>query len=76
MKAISIRNIPDDVYAALQKMAKRNRRSLQEQIKLILEQEAKLGNRSFLTEAAEWRKRLKDRNLKDSVEMVRKDRAR
>jgi plasmid stability protein len=76
MKAISIRNIPDDVYSALQKMAKRNRRSLQEQIKLILEQEAKLGNRSFLIEAAEWRKRLKDRNLKDSVEMVRKDRAR
>ena len=76
MKAISIRNVPDDVYAALQEMAKKNRRSLQEQIKLILEQEAKLSNRSFLVDAAEWRKRLKDRNLKDAVEMVRKDRER
>ena len=34
MKAISIRNVAEDVYAGLQKIAKTNRRSLQEQIKL------------------------------------------
>ena len=76
MKAISIRNVPDHVYAGLQAMAKSNRRSLQEQIKLILEQEIKLCNRSFLAGAAEWRKRLQGRRLSDTVKLVRKDRQR
>ena len=76
MKAISVRNVPDHIYAGLQTMAKKNRRSLQEQIKLILEQEVELANRSFLASAAEWRKRLKGRGLNDTVAMVRKDRNR
>ena len=76
MKAISIRNVPDDVYTALQEMAKKNRRSLQEQVKFILERELKLNNRSFLAGAAEWRKLLKGRKLKDTEKMVREDRER
>ena len=76
MKAISIRNVPDDVYTALQEMAKKNRRSLQEQVKFILERELKLNNRSFLADAAEWRKLLKGRKLKDTEKMVREDRER
>ena len=76
MKAISIRNVPDDVYAALQQMAKKNRRSLQEQVKFILERELKLNNRSFLAGAAEWRKLLKGRKLKDIEKMVREERER
>jgi plasmid stability protein len=76
MKAISIRNVPDDVYTALQEMAKKNRRSLQEQVKLILERELKLSNRSFLIGAAEWRKRLERRKLKNTEKMVREDRER
>ena len=76
MKAISIRNVSDDVYTALQEIAKKNRRSLQEQIKLILEQEVKLNNRSILAGAAGWRKLLRGRELTDTVEMVRKDRER
>ena len=76
MKAISIRNVPDDVYTALQEIAKKNRRSLQEQVKFILERELKLNNRSFLAGAAEWRKLLKGRKLKDTEKMVREDRER
>jgi plasmid stability protein len=76
MRAISVRNVPEDVYAGLQAMAKTNRRSLQEQIKLILEQEVKLNKRSFLADAAEWRKKLKGRKFKDTVKDVRKDRQR
>ena len=76
MKAISVRNVPDHIYSGLQIIAKKNRRSLQEQIKLILEQEVELANRSFLARAAEWRKRLKGRGLNDTVAMVRKDRNR
>jgi plasmid stability protein len=76
MKAISIRNVPENVYAGLQEMAKTNRRSLQEQIKLILEQEVTLNKRSFLADAAEWRKKFQRRQFKDSVKDVRKDRQR
>jgi len=76
MKAISIRNVPEDVYAGLQHMAKTNRRSLQEQIKLILEQEVKLNKGSFLANAAEWRKKFQGRYFSDTVKDVRKDRQR
>ena len=76
MKAISVRNVPDHIYSALQIIAKKNRRSLQEQIKLIIEQEVELGNRSFLAAAADWRKRLSGRDLSDTVKTVRKDRER
>ncbi len=48
MKAICISNVPENIYTGLQIMARKNRRSLKEQIKLILEQEVELANRSFL----------------------------
>ncbi len=76
MKSISIRNVPENIYVSLQTMAKANRRSLQEQIKLILEQEVKLKKRSFLASAKDWRKRLNGRELSDTVKMVRRDRER
>ena len=76
MKAISIRNVPDNMYKALQQMAKQNRRSLQEQIKFILEQELKLSDRSFLARAAEWRRLLKGHKFRDIEKMVREDRER
>ena len=75
MKSISIRNLPDDVYASLQAMAKANRRSLQEQIKHLLEKEVKLVNGSSLVKAAEWRKRLKGRSHSDTVRLIREDRS-
>ena len=76
MKAISLRNVPENVYAGLQAMAQANRRSLQEQVKLILEQEVNMANRSFLTNAADWRKRLEKRAIKDTVKSIREDRDR
>ncbi|MEE8430110.1 MAG: hypothetical protein V3S16_02570 [Candidatus Desulfatibia sp.] len=76
MKAISIRNVPDDVYVVLQEMAKTNRRSLQEQIKYILELEVRLIKRSSVARAAEWRKRLKGRQFNDTVQSMREDRER
>jgi len=76
MKSISLRNVPDAVYSALQEMAKTNRRSLQEQIKCILEQETRLIKGSSLAAAARWRKQLKDRHFSDVVAMIREDRLR
>jgi len=76
MKSISIRNVPETVYTALQGMAKANHRSLQEQIKFILEQEVRLVKGSPLAAAANWRKQLKGRKHSDTVKMVRQDRLR
>jgi len=76
MKAISIRNVPDDVYSALSTMARDNRRSLQEQVKYILEQEVRLTKGSSMAKAKEWRERLKERRHSDTVLSVREDRQR
>ena len=42
MKALSIRNLPDDVYEALKNMAAANHRSMQEQVRCLIEREARL----------------------------------
>lgn len=76
MATISIRNISQETYEALKAMAAANHRSMQEQIRLILEREARLSRLSILTEASGWRERLKDRPLQDTVTDVREDRAR
>lgn len=76
MKAISIRNVPDDVYSALAAMAKNNHRSLQEQVKFLLEKEIKLLKGSSIANAYTWRKRLAHRHLTDTVESIREDRNR
>jgi len=76
MKSISIRNVPDQIYETLQAMAKSNHRSLQEQIKHLLEQETKLVVGSPLAKAERWRKKLKGRKGTDVVELIREDRDR
>ena len=76
MKSIGIRNVPDTIYTALQQMARANHRSLQEQIKYILEQEVGLVKGSPLDAAANWRKRFKSRKFTDTVTMIRQDRER
>lgn len=76
MKSISVRNVPDTVYTALQEMARANRRSLQEQIKFILEKEAVLVKGSSLAAAANWRKQFKGRKFTDTVKMIQQDRKR
>jgi len=76
MRAMSLRNIPEDVYRGLQEMAKSNRRSLQEQTKYLLEQEVKLRQGSFMFKANAWRHKLKDRGFSDTIKTIREDRER
>ncbi|MBK7423603.1 MAG: ribbon-helix-helix protein, CopG family [Propionivibrio sp.] len=76
MKALSIRNLPDDVYEALKKMAADNHRSMQEQVRCLIEREARLARGSGLEVARAWRLRLAGRSLGDTVEDVRQDRER
>lgn len=76
MKALSIRNLPDDVYEVLRAMAVTNHRSVQEQVRCMIERETKLSIAPGLATAHAWRMRLAGRNLSDTVEDVRQDRAR
>ena len=76
MKALSIRNLPDDVYEALKALAAANHRSMQEQVRCIVEREARLASGPGLAVARTWRLRLAGRTLGDTVEDVRQDRAR
>ena len=76
MKALSIRNLPDDVYDALKAMAAANHRSMQEQVRSIIERETRLAASPGLAAAREWRTRLAGRTLGDTVADVQQDRAR
>lgn len=76
MKALSIRNLPDDVYEALKAMAATNHRSLQEQVRCLIERETRLAAGPGLAAARAWRLRLAGRSLGNTVEDVRQDRAR
>lgn len=76
MKALSIRNLPDEVYEALKAMAAANHRSIQEQVRCLIEREAKLASGCGLATAHAWRLRLAGRQLGDTVEDLRQDRAR
>jgi len=66
MKVFTIRDVPDEVYITLKNWAKANHRSMQEQVKYILEREVQLiGRGSGLAGAREWRDRLKGRDWGD-----------
>ena len=76
MAAITIRNVPDDLYRTLVKIAGRNRRSLQQQLLVLLEQARVLDADSPLDNAAKIRRRLANRKLGNSVAELREERAR
>ena len=76
MKALSIRNLSDEAYEALKAMAVANHRSMQEQVRSMIERETRLAAKPGLAAARAWRLRLAGRELGDTVDDVRQDRAR
>ena len=76
MKDLTIRDVDEQVYQRLQEMARVNRRSLQAQIKLILEREVQLTQGSYIHKVQEWRQRLADRPWGDIVSDIRRERER
>ena len=61
MKTLTIRDVDERVYLRLQEMAKINHRSLQAQVKLILEREVQLTQGSHVHKVQQWRQHLADR---------------
>ncbi|PIP39979.1 MAG: hypothetical protein COX19_06655 [Desulfobacterales bacterium CG23_combo_of_CG06-09_8_20_14_all_51_8] len=76
MKNLTIRNIPDDLYQIIGRVASRNRRSIQQQLLVQLERLRIMDNESPLIRAAGIRKRLAGRHLGDTVLEVREERSR
>ena len=76
MKALTIRNIPDDLYRIITSMARRNRRSIQQQVLCILDRARVLGSESPVKRAMTIRQNLAGRELGDTVDEVRKERMR
>ena len=76
MRVITVRNVPDSLYRTIVRLAKRNRRSIQQQAVAILERAAALDCESPVTEAAAIRSRLAGRSLGDTVQELREERSR
>lgn len=76
MKTLTIRNIPDDIYDAVSDLAKRNRRSIQQQMIIMLERARSMRDQSPMVQAAEMRRKLAGRDLGDTVREIRRERDR
>lgn len=76
MKVITVRSLDEDIYLALKRLAKINRRSLQEQVKLILEREIRLAGKSPEAKCRDWRALLSDRAWGDITDDIRRERNR
>ncbi|MCK6526319.1 hypothetical protein L6R50_01730 [Myxococcota bacterium] len=76
LKVITVRNVPDDLYRTLARLAERNRRSLQQQVLVLLEQARVYDRDSPVERARAMRRRFAGRALGDTVAEVRAERER
>ena len=70
------RNLDDAVVARLKARAKANGRSLEAEVRLILEQSAKVDMATARQMVLDTREKLKGRKFPDVVELIREDRDR
>jgi hypothetical protein len=76
MKVLTIRNIPEDLYRIIGRLAQRNRRSIQQQILMILDRARILDSAEHIEKAAEIRLRLAGRELGNTIDEIREERNR
>lgn len=76
MKVLTIRGVDEQTYRGLREMARVNQRSLQAQVKLILEREVQLTQGGQSHQAEEWRQKLADRHWGNIVDDIRRERER
>ncbi len=76
MKTLTVRNVPDAVYAGLADWARASHRSLQEQVRHLLEEDVRLRGVSVVESAQAYRTKIASRQLGDVVADVREDRNR
>lgn len=76
MAQILVRNIDDAVVERLKARARTNDRSLEAEVRQILEQSAKFDMSQARQIVMERRKKLQGRKFTDSVDLIREDRDR
>jgi len=76
MAQIVVRGLDDQLVERLKKQAERNGRSLQSEIKMILQQASRVDMEAAQELADRIRSRLGDRKFDDSAELIREDRER
>lgn len=76
MKSLTIRNIPDDLYHTIHRIAARNRRSMQQQLLFMLDRMRVLNTDPPVEKATAIRKRLAGRALGNTLDELHEDRAR
>jgi plasmid stability protein len=76
MAQIIVRNLDDVVVERLKTRARDNDRSLEAEVRHILEQSAKVDMAQARLIVMERRKKLQGRKFADSVELIREDRDR
>lgn len=76
VKAITIRNITEDLYNAVVRLAQLNRRSIQQQVIILLERARQLDTEPPPDRARSIRERLSGRPLGDTVQELRAERQR
>ena len=76
MKSLTIRNIPDDLYQTIVEIAKRNNRSIQQQLLVFLDRARILNRKSPTDRAKAIRKNLMGRFLGNTVLEIKEERER
>jgi plasmid stability protein len=76
MARILIRDLDDKTVQRLKDRARRHRRSLEGEARLILTQAAGISFEDAQRLAKQWHKKLAGRKLPDSTELIREDRRR
>ncbi|HEY3569423.1 MAG TPA: TraY domain-containing protein [Thermoanaerobaculia bacterium] len=76
MAQILVRDLSPDIVARLKNRAERNGRSLQGEVKAILESAAKLSMSEAREVAAQIRQSLRGKMTSDSADLLREDRER
>ena len=76
MAQVSVINLPKEVVRKLKMRARQHGRSLQEELKNILEQAAQQNKKDVQAKVNEVRKLFAGRKFSDSSDLIRQDRAR
>jgi plasmid stability protein len=74
MAQLLVRDVPQDVVAALKRRAAEHGRSAEAEHRIILEDALRPGRSGFWARAAKLRAETGDRILTDSTELIRQDR--
>ena len=76
MAQLLVRDLDEHVVETLKARARENRRSLQAEVKLVLEESARFDRAAARTRIEEVRRKLADLRTTDSTELVREIRDR